>query len=171
MKPVSVLFVCTGNICRSPTAEGVFRHAAKERGLSDHFIIDSAGTGGWHIGHGPDPRSVATALARGVDISSLRARQLALDDFTRFDHLIALDQTHLDFMTRMKPAQASAQLSLLMAHDLSGKWRDVPDPYYGGQSDFDHAYDLILQGVEELLETLLPQQAHGLTGKVKDYKS
>lgn len=155
MQPVSVLFVCTGNICRSPTAEGVFRAYVEKRGLRDYFHIDSAGTGGWHIGNGPDPRSVATALARGIDIAALRARQLEVDDFTRFHHLIALDNTHLDFMTRMKPTNAIARLSLLMAHEPSGQWVDVPDPYYGGQKDFDHAYDLIARGAQGLLDVLL----------------
>ncbi len=155
MQPVSVLFVCTGNICRSPTAEGVFRDKVAQRGLHEYFLIDSAGTGGWHSGHGPDPRAVATAQARGVDIARLRARQLEMDDFMRFHHLIALDNTHLDFMARMKPANAPARLSLLMAHEVTGAWRDVPDPYYGGQKDFDHAYDLIARGVEGLLDSLI----------------
>lgn len=159
MQPVSVLFVCTGNICRSPTAEGVFRHAVSARGLQEFFMIDSAGTGNWHVGHGPDPRSVATAQARGIDIAPLRARQLAMDDFTRFHHLIALDTSHLDFMTRMKPTNAVARLSLLMDHEPSRQWRDVPDPYYGGQKDFDHAYDLIARGAEGLLDALIREHS------------
>lgn len=156
--PIAVLFVCTGNICRSPTAEGVFRDRVVRAGWQNRFLIDSAGTGGWHIGNGPDPRSVATARARGVDIAALRARQLCVDDFQNFQHLMALDETHLDHMIRMKPEGAQAQISLLMQHEPTLTWRNVPDPYYGGQKDFDHAYDLIARGVEGLLAALMKDQ-------------
>lgn len=152
--PISVLFVCTGNICRSPTAEGVFRHRVMAAGLEEKFLIDSAGTGGWHIGHAPDPRSVATAWARGVDISQLKARQLRADDFEKFQYLIALNGTHFDHMMGLKPVKSSSQISLLMHHETQKKWNDVPDPYYGGQKDFDHAYDLIAAGVDGLLAAL-----------------
>ena len=151
---VSVLFVCTGNICRSPTAEGVFRDRVLKAGRQEKFLIDSAGTGGWHIGNPPDPRSAATSCARGVDISALRARQLHINDFEKFQYLIALDGTHFDFMMKMKPASSPAQISLLMHHESSRRWHDVPDPYYGGQKDFDLAYDLIEAGVEGLLANL-----------------
>ena len=156
--PISILFVCTGNICRSPTAEGVFRDRVVRAGWQDHFLIDSAGTGGWHIGNGPDPRSVATALSRGVDIAALRARQLHIDDYRNFQHLIALDETHFDHIMSSKPEGASAQISLLMQYEPTRKWRDVPDPYYGGQKDFDLAYDLIAQGVDGLLAALMKDQ-------------
>ncbi len=156
--PISVLFVCTGNICRSPTAEGVFRDRVVKAGWRDQFLIDSAGTGGWHIGDGPDPRSVATALTRGVHIADLRARQLRISDYKNFHHLIALDETHLDHMISGKPEGAPAQISLLMQHEPTGKWRDVPDPYYGGQKDFDLAYDLIAKGVDGLLAALMKDQ-------------
>lgn len=151
---ISVLFVCTGNICRSPTAEGVFRDRVMKAGLQDRFLIDSAGTGGWHIGTGPDPRSVATALKHGIDISGLRARQLHIDDYKNFHHLIALDETHLNHMMNLKPVSSTTQISLLMHHDVARKWNDVPDPYYGGPQDFDLAYDLIAAGVDGLLATL-----------------
>ncbi len=155
---ISILFVCTGNICRSPTAEGVFRDRVMKAGWLNRFLIDSAGTGGWHIGNGPDPRSVATAKARGVDIAGLRARQLHINDYQNFQHLIALDETHFDHMMYLKPQGASAQISLLMQHEPTQKWRDVPDPYYGGQKDFDLAYDLIAQGVDGLLAALMKDQ-------------
>lgn len=158
LTPVSVLFVCTGNICRSPTAEGVFRDRVAKAGWQDRFVIDSAGTGGWHIGNGPDPRSVATACARGVDISALRARQLHMDDYVNFQHLIALDETHFDHMMNLRPDESTARISLLMHHDATGAWRDVPDPYYGGQKDFDLAYDLIARGVDGLLAALMKDQ-------------
>ena len=153
-KPVSVLFVCTGNICRSPTAEGVFRDLVIKAGLQDKFLIDSAGTGGWHIGDPPDHRSIATAKSRGVDISDLRARQLSADDFDRFQYLIALDEIHFAHMMNMKRAGSSSQISLLMHHETPRRWNDVPDPYYGGQKDFDHAYDLIAAGAYGLLAAL-----------------
>lgn len=152
--PISVLFVCTGNICRSPTAEGLFRSRVEKAGVSDKFIIDSAGTGGWHIGKAPDARSIATALKRGVDISGLRARQLQLDDYMNFQHLIALDESHLSHMQSGRPAKATARISLLMHHAEVRAWTDVPDPYYGGQEDFERAYDLIEAGVDGLFRTL-----------------
>ncbi len=153
--PISVLFVCTGNICRSPTAEGVFRDRVSKASAHDRFLIDSAGTGGWHIGNPPDPRSTATALARGVDISKLRARQLGREDYEKFEYLIALDGTHLDFMQKQKPGSSLSQLSLLLHHARIQAGDDVPDPYYGGQQDFDRAYDLIEAGIDGLFETLL----------------
>lgn len=155
MPLITVLFVCTGNICRSPTAEGVFRDRVMKAGWQDRFLIDSAGTGGWHIGNGPDPRSVATALARGVDIAPLRARQLQIGDYDKFQHLIALDETHFDHMMKLKPQASGAQISLLMNYEPAGEWRDVPDPYYGGQKDFDLAYELIARGVDGLLAVLM----------------
>ena len=153
--PISVLFVCTGNICRSPTAEGVFRDRVSKADAHDRFLIDSAGTGGWHIDNPPDPRSTATALARGVDISKLRARQLGREDYEKFQYLIALDGTHLDFMQKQKPESSSSRLSLLMHHARIQAGDDVLDPYYGGQQDFERAYDLIEAGVEGLFEALL----------------
>lgn len=150
----SVLFVCTGNICRSPTAEGVFRHHVTRAGWQDKFLIDSAGTGGWHIGDAPDPRSIATAIGRGVDISAQRARQLHVDDFEKFQYLIALDETHYNHMIKMKPAGSAGQVSLLMHHQNPRQHNDVPDPYYGGQKDFDLAYDMISAGSEGLLAAL-----------------
>lgn len=153
-KPVSVLFVCTGNICRSPTAEGLFRAYARRAGVESSFTIDSAGTGGWHQGDAPDPRSVMTAMKRGVDISGLRARQLLVNDYADFDFMIAMDRTHLAHMQRQCPAGAPASISLLLSHIEHGRHVDVPDPYYGGQSDFDLTYDLIESGVVALLSVL-----------------
>lgn len=153
-KPVSVLFVCTGNICRSPTAEGLFREYARRAGIESSFLIDSAGTGGWHQGEAPDARSVMTAMKRGLDISGLRARQLLAKDYSDFDFMIAMDRTHLAHMKQQCPAGAPASMSLLLSHIEKGGYVDVPDPYYGGQPDFDLTYDLIESGVTALLSDL-----------------
>jgi len=157
-KPISVLFVCTGNICRSPTAEGIFRDRVEKAGVNDRFIIDSAGTYDGHAGHPPDPRSVATAMKRGVDISGLRARQLKREDYQNFQYLIALDETHHDHMVKHKPDAAWARISLLMHHAEIRAWNDVPDPYYGDQEQFDIAYDLIEVGIDGLFATLNKKQ-------------
>lgn len=156
-QPFGVLFVCTGNICRSPTAEGVFRDLVTKAGMEDLFHIDSAGTGGWHQGDPPDHRSVVTARNRGVDISGLRARQLIADDYSVFHMLIALDRSHLEHMQAYKPANSSARMSLLMSHADIKIMDDVPDPYYGGASDFEKAYDLIEAGAEGLFAKLRRQ--------------
>lgn len=153
-KPVSVLFVCTGNICRSPTAEGLFREYVRRAGIESSFRIDSAGTGGWHQGEAPDPRSVMTAMKRGVDISGLRARQLLAKDYTDFDFMVAMDRTHLAHMERQCPAGANTSMSLLLSHVEDCRHVDVPDPYYGGQSDFDLTYDLIESGIASLVPIL-----------------
>lgn len=153
-KPVSVLFVCTGNICRSPTAEGLFRDYARRTGSESSFLIDSAGTGGWHQGEAPDPRSVMTAMKRGLDISGLRARPLLATDYHDFDFMIAMDRTHLAHMQQQCPAGARTSMSLLLSHIQNGNHVDVPDPYYGGPSDFELTYDLIESGVTALLSVL-----------------
>lgn len=152
---LSVLFVCTGNICRSPTAEGVFRAQVQQKGLGPHFRIDSAGTGGWHQGELPDPRAITTAKGRGVDLMSLRARQLGLQDYLDFDYLIAMDQTHLAHMQQQRPAASTARLSLLLSYAGGAADYDVPDPYYGTADDFEAVYDLIEAGACGLLDFFL----------------
>lgn len=158
--PLSVLFVCTGNICRSPTAEGVFRAQVRQSGFEQRFVIDSAGTGGWHHGEAPDPRSVKAAMTRGVDISPLRARQLRQQDYSNFDYLIALDRTHLTHMQENQPPATQGRLSLLMSYSkMTGSGSgDVPDPYYGGPDDFERVYDLIESGTQGLLDFLIQEQ-------------
>ena len=149
--PISVLFVCTGNICRSPTAEAVFRHKVREAGLERHFRIDSAGTHGYHIGDPPDPRSIATALAEGVDMRDLRARQVQKADFTQFDHIFAMDSGHYTHLERF-----GGEGRLFMY--LTGKGHiDLPDPYYGGQKDFDLVFRLVNEETERLLQRLSAQ--------------
>jgi protein-tyrosine phosphatase len=153
-----LLFVCTGNICRSPSAEGVFRHLADQAGHGGRFETDSAGTHGYHIGNPPDHRSCAVALKRGYDLSTLRARQLAPEDFTRFDLLLAMDRGHLKLMQRMAPRDQYDRLRLFLDYAPRAGVRDVPDPYYGGQAEFEAALDLIELGARGLLEALTRSQ-------------
>jgi len=151
---VNVLFVCTGNICRSPTAEGVFRHHVRTAGLADRFGQDSCGTHGYHIGDPPDSRAIDTAARRGYDLADLRARQLQADDFDRFDLLLGMDEGHIARMLKVAPANRQDRIQLLMDFATEAPRSDVPDPYYGGQGDFEDALDLIEVGVRSLLNTL-----------------
>lgn len=141
-----ILFVCLGNICRSPAADGIARAMVAERGLD--WRIDSAGTGAWHIGNPPDNRMVAAAAARGIDLSPLRARQAEPDDFLRFDHIFAMDENNLADLHDIRPVEATANLSLFLS-DAS-----VPDPYYGGEDGFEHVLDLISARLENLFDQL-----------------
>lgn len=141
-----LLFVCLGNICRSPAADGIARALAHHRGLD--WQIDSAGTGGWHVGDPPDSRMVAATSARGIDLSPLRARQAVAADFTRFDHVYAMDRSNLANLTEIRPGNAPASLDLF----LGGA--EVPDPYYGGPDGFEHVLDLIAARMETLFDQL-----------------
>jgi len=149
---VSVLFVCLGNICRSPLAEGAFRAEAARLGLE--VRVDSAGTGDWHVGRPPDPRAQAVAARNGVDIAGLRARQVRADDFERFDHIVALDAENLRDLRRLKPARARAQLSLLLDHVPGREGAAVADPYYGDESHFDAAWSDVTAGARALARRL-----------------
>ncbi|HYE27010.1 MAG TPA: low molecular weight protein-tyrosine-phosphatase [Allosphingosinicella sp.] len=148
----SVLFVCLGNICRSPLAEAAFRRAAERLGLD--VEIDSAGTGDWHIGHPPDRRAAAVAARNGADISGLRARRVTPDDFRRFDHIVALDADNLRDLERLRPADGKAQLSLLLDHAEGRSGEAVADPYYGDDSHFDAAWADVSAGAEGLARKL-----------------
>ena len=154
-KPLGILFVCTGNICRSPTAEAVFRHKVRQGGLEHHFRIDSAGTHGYHIGEPPDSRTVATALDRGVDMRDLRARKVRDDDFSQFDYIFAMDSGHHTILSRF--AGADGRLGMYMSDPA---YPDMPDPYYGGQKDFDLVYRLVEEETDRLLARLAAK--HGL---------
>ncbi|UYG08899.1 low molecular weight protein-tyrosine-phosphatase [Halomonas sp. M4R1S46] len=137
-----VLFVCLGNICRSPTAEGMFRRHLDEAGLSARVEVDSCGIGPWHVGKAPDPRAQLAAAERGLDLSALRARQLAADDFARFDYLLAMDQDNLAALKAQRPAESEAHVGLFL--DFAGlRDRAVPDPYYGGDQGFEEVLDLV----------------------------
>jgi protein-tyrosine phosphatase len=146
-----VLFVCLGNICRSPSAEAVLRQQAKAAGIT--LEVDSAGTGNWHVGDPPDERAIAAAAARGLDMRALRARQVCAGDFTRFTHIFAMDQDNLANLNAMRPkGGATPQLFLACAPNLGA--REVPDPYYGGPEGFAHMLDLIEAASEGFLQTL-----------------
>ena len=145
---VSVLFVCLGNICRSPLAEAAFRAEAERLGLD--VEIDSAGTGDWHLGYPPDPRAAAVAARNGIDISHLRARQVWAGDFRKFDHIVALDAQNLTDLERLRPADGKAELSLLLDHVEGREGQAVADPYYGEESHFDAAWAEVVAGAEGL---------------------
>lgn len=155
MADVNVLFVCTGNICRSPTAEGVLRHKLVDQGLDDRVAVESAGLGDWHIGDPPDPRAIARARRRGYDLTPLRARLFTPADYHDFDLILAMDRGHLDALTDSRPADARAQVHLFLDFAPAAVTaREVPDPYYGGAADYDHALDLIEPGIEGLIAML-----------------
>lgn len=145
---VSVLFVCLGNICRSPLAEAAFRAEAERLGLD--VEIDSAGTGDWHLGYPPDPRAAAVAARNGIDISHLRARQVWAGDFRKFDHIVALDAQNLADLERLRPTDGKAELSLLLDHVEGREGQAVADPYYGEESHFDAAWAEVVAGAEGL---------------------
>ncbi len=148
-----ILFVCTGNICRSPTAEGVVRHYAQKAGALD-IIFDSAGTHNYHGGESPDERSIKTAAARGIDISNLRARKVNADDFHQFDILLACDKSHLRDLNALAPKNTKAHIALFLEYAGISEATEVPDPYYGSQRDFDYVLDLIEAAAIPLIEKL-----------------
>jgi protein-tyrosine phosphatase len=149
-----VLFVCLGNICRSPTAEGVLRHLAALEAPDLALDIDSAGTGDYHIGAPPDPRSQRAALKRGIDISGLRARQVAADDFARFDLILAMDAENLRELQALRPRHSRAAVKLFLEYTPDLKLRDVPDPYYRDAAAFEEVLDLTTAAARGLLAAL-----------------
>jgi protein-tyrosine phosphatase len=146
----SILFVCLGNICRSPMAEGALRQAAAQRGID--LTIDSAGTGGWHVGDPPDPRAIATARTRGVDLSGLRGRVVRAEDFHRFDLIVALDRSNLRDLREIVPDDTTARLSLLLDHVRGREGQSVADPYTGDLEDFAITWAEVRAGAEGLLD-------------------
>ena len=139
---VSVLFVCLGNICRSPTAQGVFERLAEKAGLA-HVQADSCGTGGWHVGTAPDARATDAAAARGYAIAHLRARQLQAEDFVRFDFILAMDESNLHDVQVMSPSGCQSHIGLFMDFASERALAEVPDPYYGGEKGFDQVLNLV----------------------------
>jgi protein-tyrosine phosphatase len=152
--PVKVLFVCTGNICRSPTAEGVFKRLVEKAGLADTITSDSAGTGDYHVGEAPDPRAQSAALLRGYDLSPLCARQVSPRDFSEFDYVLAMDESHLRQLKQLCPPQHVAKVRLFMEFAGDGAVREVPDPYYGGAQGFERVLDMVEQAARGLLAQL-----------------
>lgn len=149
-----MLFVCLGNICRSPTAEGVFRERLLRSALAGRVRSDSAGTAAWHIGKAPDLRSQAAALRRGYDISTLRARQVLAEDFLRFDFIFAMDSDNFSSLHALQPAGSHARVGLLLDLVPHVGTREVPDPYYGGESGFERVLDLLEIASDALIERL-----------------
>jgi len=154
---IGVLFVCLGNICRSPMAEGAFRAAAQARGFS--CLIDSAGTASYHIGSQPDPRAIAVASNRGIDIAGQAARQIDRDDFFRFTHIIAMDRANLESLRARTPRDATAKLAMLMDSVEGRRGEPVADPYYGDTASFEAAWNVINLGVEAWAERLMREAA------------
>jgi protein-tyrosine phosphatase len=150
---ISVLFVCMGNICRSPTAEAVFRRVVSDSGLGGVVHVDSAGTHGYHVGEPPDPRTVAAAARRGYLLHELRARQFEPADFERFDYVIAMDRENLVQLEMHAGVEHRPRLSLLLSF-VEGIGDDVPDPYYGGAAGFERVLDMVEEAARGLLETL-----------------
>jgi protein-tyrosine phosphatase len=157
MKKVSVLFVCTGNICRSPTAEGVFAHLVRERGFADRIDTDSAGTIDYHAGEAPDHRAQETALRYGVDIGDLRARQVSKEDYTRFHYILAMDREHLRLLRLGQPKGHDARVQLFCEYTVKRRESEVPDPYYGGPRDFEDVFALVRDASEGLLEAIVAE--------------
>ena len=156
---MKVLFVCLGNICRSPAAEGVFMHLLQERGLSDQFVVDSAGTGGWHVGSPADRRMQAAADRRGIQLPS-RARQISRDDFSSFDLVLTMDDDNLaavQGLAREAGARATATIKPMLSYSRRFNETEVPDPYYGGDAGFEHVLDLLEEACSNLLNELSPQ--------------
>ncbi len=148
---VRVLFVCLGNICRSPTAEGVFRKLAEEEGLIEYIEIDSAGTHAYHIGKPPDQRAQAAARRRGIDLSGLRGRQAVAGDFERFDYILAMDSENHENLLAICPAGMEEKIRLFLDFAPQRPERDVPDPYYGGPAGFDRVLDMVEEAARGLL--------------------
>jgi protein-tyrosine phosphatase len=157
LPPVSVLFVCLGNICRSPTAHGVFASMVEQAGLSDVIHVDSAGTGGWHIGSAPDARACKAAAARGYDLSAQRARQLEAADFERFDLILVMDRQNLISLERFSHNHCGRSAPPQLFLEQFGRQfpdHEVPDPYYGDADGFDHVLDLVEDASRNLLSFL-----------------
>lgn len=152
-----MLFVCLGNICRSPTAEGVFRTLAARQGAHPVSLIDSAGTADYHVGDPPDARTRAAAQQRGYDLSGLRARAVQPEDFDEFDFILAMDRANLQTLQAMAPAHCRARLALLLEFAPQTGASEVPDPYYGQREDFERVLDLVEQGANGLLAHLREQ--------------
>ena len=154
MKRVKVLFICTGNICRSPTAEGVFKHFVQQAGLAGDVLCESAGTHDYHVGEAPDSRTQRAAESRGYDLTALRARQVSRGDFEDFDYVLAMDEANLLALRRFCPAQHSRKLRLFMEFGNDPAVREVPDPYYGSAQGFERVLDLVEQASKGLLSHL-----------------
>ncbi len=148
---MKILTVCLGNICRSPMAEGVLRHRARERGIT--ITTDSAGTGDYHVGEAPDERAIAAMLKQGIDISDLRARQFIAEDYERFDLILTMDDSNTHNVLRLAPDKALAtKVRAIMEHAPGHPEREVPDPYFGGDEGFDEVYEMLVEACDAVLD-------------------
>lgn len=154
---VGVIFICMGNICRSPTAEAVFRRYVEQAELASHIHIDSAGTHDYHIGAAPDPRTQQAARQRGYDMSKLRGRQVEATDFARFDYVLAMDMANLSILERLRPRDAQSHLGLFLEFAARHIEREVPDPYYGGADGFERVLDMVEDAAAGLLQHIRRQ--------------
>ena len=152
MQSINVLFVCLGNICRSPTAHGVFADIVEAASLDHRINVDSAGTSNWHIDEAPDRRSSAAARARGFDLSALRGRQVEPEDFEKFDYILAMDRDNLANLRRRKPLDYAGTLDLFLRFGSQTRYKEVPDPYGGGDQGSELALDLIEDACHGLLD-------------------
>lgn len=151
---MKLLFVCLGNICRSPSAEAVARSLIARRGLAERIQCDSAGTGDWHLGHAPDKRAQMAGAKRGYELSHLRARLLTPQDFTDFDLILVMDDSNLANARALQPASSRARLRRLLDYLPKQPLREVPDPYYGGDAGFEQVLDLLEAAISALLDEL-----------------
>ena len=149
---LAVLVVCTGNICRSPTGEGVLRHRAEARGLSGRVAVRSAGTHDYHVGESPDRRSMKHASKRGYDLSAQRAMQVERAHFDEYDYILAMDRGHLRILKQMAPAGSRARIGLFLEASADWHGEDVPDPYYGGPEDFERVLDMVEEAADRWLD-------------------
>ena len=152
-----ILFVCLGNICRSPAAEGIFNQKIKERDLEKLFVVDSAGTGGWHVGNLADPRMRETALSRGIELTS-RSRKIEQSDLYEFDHILVMDNDNLDAVKSLSKDHnnlVNSKIKLILSYSKSSQLDEVPDPYYGGQNGFEKVLDLLNDAIDELIDSLI----------------
>lgn len=157
MVKMRILFVCMGNICRSPMAEGVFKRRVAEAGLSDHIGTDSAGTHDYHVGEPPDPRAQRAVERRGYDISRLRGRQVTRRDFSEFDYVLAMDEVNFRLLANLCPPAQAHKLKLFMEFHADEAVREVPDPYYGGVQGFETVLDMLEEAAQALLSHLQQQ--------------
>ena len=152
-----ILFVCLGNICRSPAAEGVFKQKIKDRDLEKLFVVDSAGTGGWHVGNLADPRMRETALSRGIELTS-RSRKIEKSDLYEFDHILVMDNDNFEAVKSLikdDKNPVNSKIKLLLSYSKSSQLEEVPDPYYGGQNGFDKVIDLLDDAIDGLIDSLM----------------
>ncbi|MDH4316745.1 MAG: low molecular weight phosphotyrosine protein phosphatase [Gammaproteobacteria bacterium] len=153
-KPISVLFICMGNICRSPTAEGVFRKVVNDAGLAELIHIESAGTHAYHVNDPPDRRALTAAERRGISLAGIRARRVDPADFERFDYIFAMDRDNLQLLIEEAGGKGRAQIALFLEYATGGRESEVPDPYYGGAAGFERVLDLVEDASASLLDIL-----------------